>query len=290
MAVTKRALKFGLLFVVLIALGAFAYVLVAVRGTFAPFRSSAAAGGNAILVGAPGHRIAGRVYHNGSPGSSVPLIVVLHGDAPFINPGYQYDVAVDLADTVQGTRVVALTRPGYADAYGAKSDGDRGFASGDTYTLNVTKQLAAAVQSLKEQWGAPSVILVGHSGGAAVAANIAALNPGLVQHVFLVACPCDVPAFRRHMARMQWSPTWLLPTDSLSPMRTLDRMDKRTKVTAITGANDPVALPEYAQRYIAKAKSLGIPASMIVLPDKGHEILDDPAVITRVSQSVRDDY
>lgn len=290
MAVTKPALKFGLLFVVLIALGAFAYVLVAVRGTFAPFRSSAAAGGNAILVGAPGHRIAGRVYHNGSPGSSVPLIVVLHGDAPFINPGYQYDVAVDLADTVQGTRVVALTRPGYADAYGAKSDGDRGFASGDTYTLNVTKELAAAVQSLKEQWEAPSVILVGHSGGAAVAANIAALNPGLVQHVFLVARPCDVPAFRRHMARMQWSPTWLLPTDSLSPMRTLDRMDRRTKVTAITGANDPVALPEYAQRYIAKAKSLGIPASMIVLPDKGHEILDDPAVITRVSQSVRDDY
>lgn len=179
-------------------------------------------------------------------------------------------------------------RPGYADVYGSRSDGDRGFASGENYTLSVANDLAAAIQSLKQRWGAPSIILVGHSGGAAVAANIAALFPGLVQHLFLVACPCDVPAFRQHMARLHWSPMWLLPADSLSPIQTLDRMSSETKITAISGANDPIALVEYSEQYIAKARTLGIAASMIVLPDKGHEILDDTAVVALVSRAARD--
>jgi len=287
MFIIKHWWKLGLLIIVLIALGAWAYELVAVRGTFVLFHSAADAGGNAVVAGASGHRVVGRVYVTETPMSSAPLIVLLHGDAPFINPGYQYAVANDLANAVPGTRVVALMRPGYADAFGARSDGDRGFASGENYTLSVANDVAVAIRSLKQRWGAPSVILVGHSGGAAVAANIAALTPGLVQHVFLVGCPCDVPAFRRHMARLHRSPMWLLPAQSMSPMQTLDRMEKGTEVTAISGVNDPVTLPEYARNYIAKAKTLGISASMIILPNEGHEILDNPAVITQVSQAMR---
>jgi fermentation-respiration switch protein FrsA (DUF1100 family) len=283
----KRWWKRGLLTIVLVVLGVLVYALIAVRGTFAPFQSAADASGSVVVTGAPGHRVVGRVYVTGAPAASAPLIVVLHGDAPFINPRHQYAVAADLANAVPGTRVVALMRPGYADAYGARSDGDRGFALGENYTLDVANDIADAIQSLKQQWGAPSVILVGHSGGAAVAANIAALTPGLVRHVVLVACPCDVPAFRRHMARWQWNLMWLWPVHSLSPMQTLDRLEKRTQVTAISGAKDPVTLPEYARDYIAKAKSRGISASLIILANKGHEILDDPAVIKEVSQAVQ---
>ncbi len=288
MVVVKRWWKRGLLVVVLVAVGIWGYELAAVRGTFVPFRSAADAGGSAVVAGAPGHRIVGRAYVTGPPTPSAPLVVVLHGDAPFIHPGYQYAVAADLADAVPGTRVAALMRPGYADAYGARSDGDRGFASGENYTGAVADDVAAAIQSLKQQWGAPSVVVVGHSGGAAVAANVAALAPGLVQHAFLVGCPCDVPGFRRHMARLHRSPMWLLPADSLSPMQTLERMETTTEVTAISGADDPITLPDYARRYVAKAETRGIPASLIILPGKGHEILGDPAVLGRVSQALRE--
>jgi len=89
------------------------------------------------------------------------------------------------------------------------------------------------------------------------------------------------------MARLQWNLMWLWPVHSLSPMQTLDRMEKRTQVTAISGANDPVTPPEYAHNYIAKAKSRGVSASMIILANKGHEILDDPAVIKEVSRAVQ---
>jgi acetyl esterase/lipase len=265
------------------------YELIAVRGTFAPSRPAAEAGGTTLLVGASGQRVAGRVYVSGAPSSSAPLVVVLHGDAPYVNPGYQYYFASHLADAVPGTRVAALLRPGYADPYGDKSDGDRGFAVGENYTRQDIDALASAIQFLKSEWQSPSVIVVGHSGGATLAADIADLNPGLVKHLFLVGCPCDVPAFRRHMARLQWSPLWLLPVRSLSPMQTLEQMNKSTTITAISGSDDPIALPQYAQTYIAKAKSSGISAEMIVLPGKGHEILNEPAVLERIAEAARND-
>jgi pimeloyl-ACP methyl ester carboxylesterase len=265
----------------------FALALIASRGAFAPSLPASKAGGSSLIVGARGHRIAGRVFLVGTPARTAPIVVVLHGDAPFVKPRYQYAFAADLANAVPGTRAVALLRPGYADPFGAKSDGDRGFALGENYTASIVDELADSIQSLKSRWRASAVILVGHSGGAALAANIAALFPGLAQHVFLVGCPCDVPAFRRHMAHLQWNPLWLLPSGSLSPLETLNHMGTGTKVTAISGANDPIALPSYARSYVARATARGISASMVTIPDRGHEILNDPIVVQEVAKAIR---
>jgi poly(3-hydroxybutyrate) depolymerase len=283
----RRIWKWFAIAIVALILAMIGFKLLEVRATFAKGRPASEASGNAVLAGQPGHHIAGRVYLTGTPNPSAPLVVVLHGDAPARNPSYQYLFASTLADAVPGTRVVALLRPGYADPYGAKSDGDRGFASGENYTPEVVGDLAAAVQSLKTQWRAPSVFLVGHSGGATIAADLTALHSGLVQHAFLISCPCDVPAFRRHMARLQWGPIWLLPVHSLSPQQTLDRMPKDAKITAISGSDDPLALPQYSQLYIAKAIAEGIAAFMITIPGKGHEILLEPAVIEDIANAVR---
>jgi predicted alpha/beta hydrolase family esterase len=288
-ALTKHRWRWLFLIVLAIALLSLGHTLIAVRGTFAPSRPESQAGGRAITVRGSGYRLAGRVYCKGRP---VPgtLVVVLHGDAPFVKPSYQYVFAESVASAAPGTPVVALLRPGYADPYGGKSDGDRGFAVGENYTYEVVESVAGAIQSLKSQMRATKVVLVGHSGGATIAANVAALNPELIQHAFLVGCPCDVPAFRRHMARLQWSPMWLLPTHSLSPLQTLDRMGDGTIVTAISGANDPIALPQYARSYVAKARERGISADMIVIPNQGHEILNDPLVIQEVAKAVRSSF
>jgi pimeloyl-ACP methyl ester carboxylesterase len=285
---SRRLWKPLLLTVVVLVLAIVAFKLVEVRGTFDKPRPVSEAGGNAVLAGLPGHHIAGRVYLTGTPNHSAPLVVVLHGDAPTRNPSYQYAFASELAKATPGTYVVALLRPGYADPYGAKSDGDRGFASGENYTSDVVMYMAAAIQSLKSEWEAPSVILVGHSGGATIAADITALHPGLVQHAFLISCPCDVPAFRHHMAKLQWGPAWLLPVHSLSPQQTLDRMQPgNVTITAISGSDDPLALPAYSKAYIAKAAARGIAASMITIPNKGHEILLEPAVIQDIASAIR---
>jgi predicted esterase len=275
-----------LIVMALVAVLATGVQLLAVRGTFAEQRSPTEARGEAILLGDAGHRLAGRSFA-GASGPANPLIVVLHGDAPFANPAYQYKFAADVAQRVPGSAVVALLRPGYGDPFGARSDGDRGFATGENYTAQVVDDVAAAIQLLKTRYGAVSIILVGHSGGAAIAADVAARNHRLVQQVILVGCPCNVAAFRMHMARQQWSPIWLLPVDSLSPDLTLEQMDRSTTITAISGAKDAVTLPEYAQAYIEKALGRGIAASMIIVPDQGHEILNNAMVIERVVASAR---
>jgi len=277
-----------LLLAIVAILCSWIWALIAVRGTFVGFQPATNAGGEAVVAGAQGHRIVGRMYVAGAPDPAAPLVVVLHGDAPFIHPGYQYGFADDIAKAASGVRAVGLMRPGYADRYGARSDGDRGFASGENYTADVVHDLAEAIRSLQQQWRSPSVVLVGHSGGSAIAANLAATEPGLIRHVFLVSCPCDVPVFRKHMAALQWSPMWLVPTHSLSPIETLDQMDRATIVTAFSGSEDPLTLPSYAKAYVDKATSLGIAANLVMIPGKGHEILDDPAVEQAVAAAARD--
>jgi alpha-beta hydrolase superfamily lysophospholipase len=274
------------LLMALVAVAATAWQLVAVRGTFADLRPPAEARGEALLVGTPGHQLAGRAFGAGAKNAN-PLVVVLHGDAPFANPSYQYKFAADVAQAAPGSAVVALLRPGYADPYGAKSDGDRGFASGENYTVEVADDVAAAIQQLKSKYAATAVVLVGHSGGAAIAADVAARSGKLIQQVFLVGCPCNVPAFRRHMARLQWSPVWLLPVSSLSPDQALDQMDTQVKITAISGSDDTVTLPDYAQAYIEKAVARGMMASLVIAPGQGHEILNSAPVLARVAASLR---
>src|ERR1700749_24173 len=44
----------------------FGYGILASRGTFVPLRPAQEAGGSSVMVGVPGHRIAGRVYVMGA--------------------------------------------------------------------------------------------------------------------------------------------------------------------------------------------------------------------------------
>jgi pimeloyl-ACP methyl ester carboxylesterase len=168
-----------------------------------------------------------------------------------------------------------------------RSDGDRGFATGENYTADVISDIAKSIDREVNGYKFSSVFLVGHSGGAAIAASVAALNPGLIDHVYLVGCPCDVPAFRKHMAEAQHDFMWRLPVESLSPMDTLDKMQKSTVITAISGSDDPITLPIYAQAYIEKAKARGLDATMVTLPGEGHEILLDPRVIDIIARDAR---
>jgi pimeloyl-ACP methyl ester carboxylesterase len=258
----------------------------AVRGGFAETRSEADAGGRAISQGAPGHTIAGRLYIEKAASAGAPLIIVLHGDAPFHNPGYHYAFASALSERMPGIPIAALLRPGFADPYGGKSDGHRGSASGDDYTKEVTLDVSNAIKLLREEFAPSGVVLVGHSGGAAISANIAAASPGLIDSLILVSCPCDVPAFRMHMARQQFSPFWLWPSESESPLDTVTAMAPTTRIFAITGAEDPITLVDYARAYTDAAGQRGLIASLTILPERGHEILNDDAVLEFTRQRV----
>ena len=280
-----RRWKFvGLTVLGLIVVG-FIVLHYAVRGGFVATRPAIDVGGRAISLGASEHKIAGRVYVEGPPSAGAPLIVVLHGDAPFRKPTYHYGFASTLSKRLPGVPIAALLRPGFSDLYGGRSDGRRGNASGDDYTRDVTHAVSNAITSLRGEFSASSVVLVGHSGGAAIAANIAAASPRLIDSLILVSCPCDVPAFRRHMARQHFSPFWLWPSDSESPLETVDRLTA-TRIFAVTGEQDPITPVTYARAYIDAAGGRGLSATLTVLPKRGHEILNDEAVLELTQQRV----
>lgn len=282
-----RIVRWFLLTWVVLLVGFVVYQMIAVRGVFTRPLPASQAPGTAVAVGPKGHQTEGRLFLDGAVDPAGPLAVVLHGDAPFLNPRYEYAVAEDVAKASPGTRVVALLRPGYADPYGERSDGDRGMATGDNYTAGDVDQVAQAVWLLKKEYGAKTVVLAGHSGGAAMTANVAALYPGLVQQALLVSCPCDVTAFRDHMWKAQHSPLWLLPVKSLSPMETLGRMQKSVVVTAISGSSDAIAPAQEAAQYVGAATAGGITATLLMLPGKGHEIFEERPVVDAIAQSVK---
>lgn len=273
----------GVLLLGLIAVGMLV-LQYAVRGGFAGTRPEVEARGREISRGEPGHRIAGRLYLAGAARAGAPLVVVLHGDAPFRKPSYHYVFASELSERLPGMPVAALLRPGFADPFGGQSDGRRGSASGDDYTKEVTIDVVAAIASLRQEFAASSVVLVGHSGGAAISANVAAASPGLIDSLILVSCPCDVPAFRRHMARQQFSPFWLWPSDSESPLDTVNTMAPTTQIFALTGEQDSITLVDYARAYTDAALRRGLSATLTKLTGRGHEILLDDAVLEFTEQ------
>jgi hypothetical protein len=85
-----RRLRLSLLAGFVVVVLFFGHGILASRGTFVPLRPAQEAGGNSVMVGRSGHRIAGRVYLTGAHIPDAPLVVVLHGDAPGNKPGYQY--------------------------------------------------------------------------------------------------------------------------------------------------------------------------------------------------------
>lgn len=216
------------------------------------------------------------------------LIIVLHGDAPFNNPGYQYAMAKQIAKQNQNTVAVGVLRPGYTDPDGNTSDGIRGLTTGDNYTLENIKALSEVIQHLKSIYHPKQTVLVGHSGGAAIAADIIALQPELLQKAVLVSCPCDLITWRNYMSQQQ--PTvlqWKEPVKSISPLNVIGNIHKSTEVVIITGLKDNIAPSTLSVAYYKTLQRYGVKSELISVPEKGHEILLNDSVFVAIKNLLK---
>jgi predicted esterase len=249
--------------------------------------STARAGsGRVEWIGDAGQRVKVELFPSADAGTAPVLVIVLHGDAPAAKPVYQYDFAAKAAMQLHGIIAAALLRPGYTDGDGDTSDGKRGDATGDNYTPEVLDRLDAAVHQLKSELHPSVVILLGHSGGAALSADLIARDSALADAALLLSCPCDVPAWRQHMKTLYPSPLWDQPVPSVSPMDVVDKVSPTTRVWMMVGEKDNVAPPDFTQRYAAALKKHGVDADVTVLPGRDHEILLDDAVILELSKVI----
>src|SRR5262249_24774877 len=154
---------------------------------------------------------------------------------------------------------------GYTDDSGNRSSGVSGRWVGDNYTIQVVDAIAAAIDTLRHTLHPGHVILVGHSGGAAITADLIGRHPRLVDAAVLVSCPCDLARFRHHIFDLQHQPIWWMPVRSLSPMELAGEVDPSTVVKVIVGDSDNVAPPEYSRAYAARLEQQHIPVNVVKL-------------------------
>ncbi|MEX0299992.1 MAG: alpha/beta hydrolase family protein [Kordiimonas sp.] len=204
---------------------------------------------------------------DGEPAERTSLVIFIHGDGYRRDPAdygpsdYMYRAARKHA--AKGVVAVGLIRPGYFDSKGNSSTGNS-YRSGDNYRPDVIAAVGAAVKTLKKHYKADTVVLVGHSGGAAISGVILGKYSGLVDAAVLGACPCNIPEWRiLNRGHNNW-------TRSLSPHDYIDKTDKNIKVIAITGAEDGNTKSILAQNYIASLRENEIDASFIEVPEVGH--------------------
>jgi pimeloyl-ACP methyl ester carboxylesterase len=210
------------------------------------------------------------------------LIIVLHGDNRRPPPTYSFMFAEQTAGQL-GCRTVALLRPGYSDGADLRSAGFSGQGYGDNYDHFSANRIGDAVRALQSIYRPSTTLLVGHSGGAALAVAMMALHPSLIDAAVLVACPYDLDGWRRHMALRQLNPYWLLPSESVSPLRVVDNLAKQLRITCLSGGRDPLVRPAHAAAFFRAARRAGLDVRLNVVQDAGHDMLEHPAVLDSIA-------
>ncbi|MGN6817546.1 MAG: alpha/beta hydrolase [Sphingomonas sp.] len=226
-----------------------------------------------------------RAFGAEAPREVKTLVFVLHGDAPFAKPSYQYDFAAEAAK-LPGVRAIAILRPGYEDKDGDISPGVRGITTGDNYTPDRVDAIARAIARTEAHYPGTKHVLVGHSGGAAISADLAALRPDLVDGVLLVSCPCDLPKWRAFMKKKIAAAPCDKPVDSYNSIALVPRLSPKLALSMMVGSADDTAPPDLTQAYAAAARARGIAVDLRVLPGKPHDILNEPEVIPALADLI----
>jgi pimeloyl-ACP methyl ester carboxylesterase len=208
-------------------------------------------------------------------GSTKPttMVVWLHGNVSTGGPANSHfriaqKEAADFA--AENVLAVALVRPGYPDGTGESSSGND-YGRADNWPWATIAEIGTAIERLRLKYKPDSMILVGHSGGAAIAAVLLGMKPVLAEAAILLSCPCDMIAWRSGRR----GPPWV----SENPMRWIDKVSPTAKVIALTGSRDDTTVPGLGRSYVEGLKARGIDAVFQLVPDVGHiDLLGSPAV------------
>lgn len=242
--------------------------------------------GETLWVTANGLRIKTKIYQSAKLSNRPVLIVVLHGDLFRPPPSYQYTFARTVAAQTDNVIVAALLRPGYTDDVGDKSDGERGFATGDNYTPVVVDAAAQVIDQLKAKFHPAGTVLAGHSGGAAITGDVLGRWPSEVNAGLLISCPCDLVAWRDHMHETQGGQIWMLPVNSLSPIDLASKVLPSVRVRMLVGSEDPVAPVKLTEKYAEALRSDGDDVMVTIAPRLAHNILLEPVAFKQLKALV----
>jgi pimeloyl-ACP methyl ester carboxylesterase len=230
-------------------------------------------------------RIKSKIYENTRLSQHPILVIVVHGDSPDGPPTYQYRFAERAAAAISDAVVAAVLRPGYSDGEDS-SDGMRGFTTGDNYTPEVVNAVAAVLSELRDRYHPRRVILVGHSGGAAIVGDLLGQQGAAVDGALLVSCPCDLTEWRKHMQSVKGGAIWERPVRSLSPLALVDNVPASAKIWLLVGSDDQIAPSALTLAYAEALRNRNVAVNVTIAPGLGHNILLEPVAMERLKEVV----
>lgn len=196
------------------------------------------------------------------------LVIYIHGDYGVGGSSYMSEIASHFSKSNRMN--IALIRPGYYDDEGNFSTGDSlGVTSTkiagrlDNYTRENVDIIADAILNLKQHYQSKRVIVVGYSGGAAIAALILNFYPQLIDKVMLINCPCDLK---------QWRPDW---ERSLSPIEHINNVSPRASINILSGAEDDVVPPELCKKYVQELNKTNNKTEFFLGIEMKHNLNDE---------------
>lgn len=193
------------------------------------------------------------------------LVVYLHGDGSrTIRPSDSLKRGVSKINKKNVAHII-LMRPGYYDSTNHFSTGisDRRSRRGTGYNSHNVEEIALAIKKLKDYHKAKKIILVGHSGGAAIAALILGRHPGIANGAILAACPCNVNKWAQMGGKKSGR-------GALSPHDYVENVEPDVTIMALTGTKDDNTFPVLAVEYIEKLKKKNINATFIGVEGETH--------------------
>ena len=216
------------------------------------------------------------------PTEPAAMIVWVHGNVSVGGPANSHFRLAEKAaadHVAENILAVALVRPGYPDGTGASSTGND-YGRGDNWPQANIAEIGTAIERLRRKYRPGTVIIVGHSGGAAIAAVLLGMRPQLADAAILVGCPCDLVAWRAGRQGMPWI--------SEDPMRWVDQVAVSARVIALTGDRDHTTDQELGRAYAERLKRRGVDAVFQLVPGAGHvDVLRSPAIAEATASMLR---
>lgn len=194
------------------------------------------------------------------------LAVFLHGD----NSGrtelrMDRGAAYSLADKLR-VSTVALQRPGYQSELG-RSDGFNQNKD-DDYTEGNVEIVASALAHLRQLHPGKKLLLIGHSGGSAMTALVAARFATSADAYLVAACPCDIGPWRAwRQSSAGRGGHW---PNSLSPLAEVSKIPAATRIALIVGSKDDNTLPKFSEAFVASLQAQGVKTRLTYAVDATH--------------------
>ena len=238
--------------------------------------------------------IAITIHQNGNSSEDLKnkkkLVFFVHGDQ--LDPKVTYFDNFISNFSSEESILISITRPGWINNKNHKSEGKKNISNGDNYVPQEdVDPIYRVIKKIKRKFNIEQIILIGHSGGAAITGILYGRFQNLIDEAVLISCPCIVPLWRKNFFQKLYTKRnkkiCIPKFKSKSPHDYAKKIDSKIKINIYVGDKDQNTFPLYSLEYHSILKENQKNSSLKILPGDHMSILNNSQLIEEVANIIR---